>query len=299
MQPPPSHPRLLLVGNFLSRSGVSPGVGEELAAFLRSRNWNLITTSTRANRPARLLDMLYTVWRRRNDYDLASIEVYSGAAFIWAEAIVWMLRQLRKPYTLTLHGGNLPIFSRRWPRRVAQLLAHAQTVTTPSGYLQAELNILRNDMRLIPNLLDIKSYPFTLRNSAAPRLVWLRAFHQLYNPLLAIDTLSRLVKEFPDIELAMVGPDKGDGSLQQVSQAVRRAGLTSRVRLVGGVPKREVPHLLAQRDIFLNTSSVDNTPVSVIEAMASGLVHRQHRRRRDALSTTGRRDCATRPTQRP
>ena len=37
------------------------------------------------------------------------------------------------------------------------------------------------------------------------------------------------------------------------------------------VAKAEVPHALASADIFLNTSNVDNTPVSVIEAMATGM----------------------------
>jgi glycosyltransferase involved in cell wall biosynthesis len=37
------------------------------------------------------------------------------------------------------------------------------------------------------------------------------------------------------------------------------------------VAKLEVPERLAAADIFLNTTDVDNTPVSVIEAMACGL----------------------------
>jgi glycosyltransferase involved in cell wall biosynthesis len=39
----------------------------------------------------------------------------------------------------------------------------------------------------------------------------------------------------------------------------------------GQVPKEEVPLWLHKGDIFLNTTNVDNTPVSVIEAMACGL----------------------------
>jgi glycosyltransferase involved in cell wall biosynthesis len=39
----------------------------------------------------------------------------------------------------------------------------------------------------------------------------------------------------------------------------------------GAVPKANVPDALAGGDIFLNTSHFDNTPVSVIEAMACGL----------------------------
>jgi len=37
------------------------------------------------------------------------------------------------------------------------------------------------------------------------------------------------------------------------------------------VPKRDVPTWLNRADLFLNTTNVDNTPVSVQEAMACGL----------------------------
>jgi glycosyltransferase involved in cell wall biosynthesis len=37
------------------------------------------------------------------------------------------------------------------------------------------------------------------------------------------------------------------------------------------VPKSRVPELLDRADVFLNTSTVDNAPVSLLEAMACGL----------------------------
>jgi glycosyltransferase involved in cell wall biosynthesis len=43
------------------------------------------------------------------------------------------------------------------------------------------------------------------------------------------------------------------------------------VHLAGPVSKKLVPGWLQRGDIFLNTSTVDNTPVSVMEAMACGL----------------------------
>jgi glycosyltransferase involved in cell wall biosynthesis len=41
--------------------------------------------------------------------------------------------------------------------------------------------------------------------------------------------------------------------------------------VVGRVEKRDVPAHLARADIFLNTTNVDNTPISVLEALSSGL----------------------------
>ena len=68
----------------------------------------------------------------------------------------------------------------------------------------------------------------------------------------------------------MVGPDK-DGSMEEVRSRAAQLGVHDRVNFPGRVPKAEVPQWLDRGDIFLNTTNADNTPVSVMEAMACGL----------------------------
>jgi glycosyltransferase involved in cell wall biosynthesis len=210
--------RCLLVGNFLSSSGGSRGVCEDLAERLQAAGLDVISTSDKPARFSRLLDMLTTVWRRRREYDVAQVDVYSGPSFLWAEAVAWSLRRADKPYILTLHGGNLPDFARRWPGRVRRLLNSAAAVTAPSPYLLEAMKSYRSHLLLLPNPLDLQRYPFRLRSDPRPRLVWLRAFHSIYNPSLAPQVLSLLAADFPDAHLTMVGPDKGDGSLQEADR---------------------------------------------------------------------------------
>ena len=69
----------------------------------------------------------------------------------------------------------------------------------------------------------------------------------------------------------MIGRDSGDGSLAAARAAVVTAGLEDAVSFQGAVAKDRVPETLASHDVFLNTSQIDNTPVSVIEALACGL----------------------------
>ncbi|MGE3780102.1 MAG: glycosyltransferase family 4 protein [Pirellulaceae bacterium] len=264
-------PPVLLVGNFLSQSIGNRCVCEDLAERLTSRGWPLLTTSEEPRRLLRLVDMLRTIWRKRHEYAVAQVDVYSGDAFIWAEAAGWFLRRLRKPYVLTLHGGNLPAFSRRWPRRVQRLLAGAEAVTTPSRYLQETMQSFRTDMELIPNALDVQAYEYRHRLVARPRLVWLRAFHHIYNPAMAPRVLARLVGEFPDIQLLMVGPDKADGSRQEMERTAQSLGVRDRIAVPGKVTKASIGDWLNRGDVFLNTTNFDNTPVSVMEAMACGL----------------------------
>jgi glycosyltransferase involved in cell wall biosynthesis len=102
-------------------------------------------------------------------------------------------------------------------------------------------------------------------------LVWLRAFHRIYQPELAVTVLFEIVRDFPAARLTMVGPDKTDGSLARTRRLAERRGLARRIDFPGAAPKSSLPALLDRGDIFLNTSRVDNTPVSVLEAMAGGL----------------------------
>jgi glycosyltransferase involved in cell wall biosynthesis len=215
--------------------------------------------------------MLTTTWSRRRDYTVAQVDVFSGASFLWAESVCFLLRRAGKPYVLTLHGGGLPKFMARWPRRARALLGSAAAVTVPSGFLYDQLRRYRSDLLLIPNALDLETYPFRLRASASPRLIWLRAFHRIYNPTLAPKVLKLLAGEFPNVTLTMTGPDKGDGSLQATQELACQLRVESRIQFQGTVPKSEVPQMLSEGDIYLNTTNTDNAPVSVVEAMACGL----------------------------
>lgn len=263
--------KVMMVGTFLSSTRHYRSVCEEIALHLSSAGWFVMTTSDKPGRLRRLVDMVQTVWRQRDGYSVAQVDVYSGMSFIWAEAVCWTLQRTRRPYVLTLHGGNLPRFARRWPRRVRRLLRSAKAVTTPSRYLYEQMQAYRKDLLLIPNALDMRAYPFRLRRKAKPALVWLRAFEETYNPSMGPKIVALLAPDFPEIRLTMIGPDKGDGALQRTREKATELGVMDRLSLPGAVSKSEVPEHLELGDIFLNTTNVDNTPVSVVEAMACGL----------------------------
>lgn len=262
---------VLIIGNFLSHAGGSRCVCEELAQRLRATGRRVLTTSSRKPCLARLAEMLTAVVRHRREYSVAQVEVYSGRAFLWAEAVTWTLSFLRKPIVLTLHGGNLPNFSRQHPTRVSRLLRKANVVTAPSTFLCREIAPLGIDVLYLPNAIDLGLYSFRVRSVALPHMAWLRAFHEIYNPALAPGVLAWLLPKFPEARLVMIGPDKKDGSREKTLRHAEALKVSGRMRLPGRVDKREVPSWLEREDIFLNTTNVDNAPVSVLEAMAAGL----------------------------
>lgn len=262
---------ILYIGNFLSSSTGIRYICEELSERLEKRGWSILRTSTFSGRLQKLVDMLKTAWSCRSSYSLAVVDVYSGNAFIWAEAVCRLLRFLRKPYVLSIRGGAMAGFARRWPSRVSHLLMSASLVTTPSLFLKDHLGTYRDDIQYLPNAIDIQCYPFRQRISSGPRLCWLRAFRDIYNPALAVRTLALLVKEFPAITLAMFGPDMKDGSLQKVQCLAEELKVIEHIKIHGALAKSKVPLVLNESDIFINTTRYESFGVAVMEAAADGL----------------------------
>ncbi|MGD9901851.1 MAG: glycosyltransferase family 4 protein [Vicinamibacterales bacterium] len=262
--------QLLIVGNMASGRGAR-AASQDLAEELRSRGWAVRQTSSRRPRLARLGDMLATTWRCRKSCDVALVDLYSGLASLWALGVCLLWRAAaRKPYIVTLHGGNLPRFSASWSWLVRRVLEPAAAVTSPSRYLQVQMAAYRPDLKFIPNGVAAAA-PRGPRLPLRPALIWVRSFHAIYNPVLAVRVLARVKAVVPDATLTMVGPDKGDGSLERVRQEAARLDVADALDLVGPVAKAEVADWLGRAAIFINTTNVDNTPVSVIEAMACGL----------------------------
>ncbi len=264
-------PPVLIVGPFLAKSPGIHFVCVDIAQGLSDRGWSVTTTSDVTNRSIRAADMLATTWVKRLGYEVAYLDVFAGSAFLWAEAVGASLKALRCPFVITLRSGTFPALAERRPSRVRRLLESAAVVTSPSPFLKEHFISWRPDIRLIPNGLYLSQYPYREIAEAKPRLVWVRAYERRYNPFLALEVIKRLTHEFPDIELLMVGPDTGDWSAEQTREEAHRLGVEGRVCVTGAVSNREVPSVLQQGDIFLNTTNVDNAPKTVIEAMACGL----------------------------
>jgi glycosyltransferase involved in cell wall biosynthesis len=261
---------VLLIGNFLSGHDGRRTYSEDLAERLEATGTGVLRASSLMFRPARMADMTGAALGVRGDYRVAVIDVYSGRALLWANVAARVAKMRGRPVVLALHGGRLPEYARRHGERLKQLLQLADAVVAPSGYLRDALAPWRSDILVIPNAVEVERCPFRLRTRAKARLTWLRSYHAIYNPEMAVEVLARVRAVKADARLTMYGADK-DGSFARVRGAARRLGLESAVDLRGVIPKQQVGAALAEADIFLNTANIDNMPVSVVEAMACGL----------------------------
>lgn len=262
-------PRLLYIGNKLSKHGVTVTSIETLGALLELEGYDVLYASSFKNKTFRLIDMLVKTFRYRKTIDYVLIDTYSTHNFWYAFLVSQLCRILDLKYIPKLHGGDLPNRLKRSPRMSQMIFKHAYCNVAPSAYLlEAFSNKGYATIEFIPNTIELENYPFKKREQIKPRLLWVRSFASIYNPGMAIEVYRSLKNEFPDAALCMVGPDK-DGSFEKVRQMANKAKLD--VRFTGKLSKKDWIKISEQYDIFINTTHFDNTPVSVIEAMALGL----------------------------
>ena len=111
--------------------------------------------------------------------------------------------------------------------------------------------------------------PHNKQQIVSPKILWLRAFDVIYRPELALEIFKLIQEQYPEAEFYMVGPDKG-GRMAACKNYATQYHL--KVHFPGKLSKSAWRNLAQDCSIFLNTSSIDNAPVSVSEAMALGLV---------------------------
>lgn len=268
-----SQPSILVLGAFPPPGEGSRTPSEELARRLRDAGWAVRISSRSRSVLRRPTGIIATALLARRS-TVALVDLYSGRAWLWGAVAVRLLAVRRIPVVLALHGGGLAELALQQPARFAATLGRAAAVVAPSPFLSgvASRAGVGADIEEIPNALDLPHHPAADPGPPArPAIVWLRAFHEVYRPWIAIEVLARVRRRHPGARLSMVGPDKGDGSLERCRERLAALDLGEAVEILGPVAKADVPEALRRGDVFLNTSALDNAPVSVIEAMACGL----------------------------
>ncbi|MFY0604297.1 MAG: glycosyltransferase [Flavobacteriaceae bacterium] len=262
--------KILYIGNNLSKKTNYNSTMLTLSILLSQEGYIVKKSSDKNNKILRLLDMCITLLKSRKKTDYVLIDTFSTLNFYYAFIISQLCRILKKKYISILHGGNLPMRLKKNKFLCGLIFNNSYVNVAPSMYLKTHFDDKEYKTVYIPNTIEVKNYQFKERKEIAPKILWVRAFYSIYNPKLAIETLKVLKNEYPEAALCMVGPEK-DNSYIQCKELVEKYSLESFVTFTGVLKKEEWHKLSKDYDIFINTTNIDNTPVSVIEAMALGL----------------------------
>jgi glycosyltransferase involved in cell wall biosynthesis len=260
---------LLYIGNKLTIHGNTATSIDTLGKLLEDEGFKVYYASSKKNKTLRLFDMILTCLQKVNKVDYVFIDVYSTQNFWFALITSQICRIFNCKYIAKLHGGNLPNRLEKNPYLSDLIFKNAYKITAPSEYLMSFFTEkYSSNLIYIPNTIEIENYNFLNRKIDCPKLLWVRSLATIYNPKMAIQVFSEIKKEYPNAILTMVGPDKNNLLESLISYST---DLNVEVNFTGLLSKEEWITLSESYNIFINTTHFDNTPVSLIEAMALGL----------------------------
>lgn len=260
---------LLYIGNDLQINSFTATYISFFSKMLRKEGYKVKTASTRSNKGLRLIEMLGLIVRYHKKTDIVLIDTYGAMNFYYAYLVAKTCQAFNLDYIPILHGGNLPERLQANKKYSQSLFGKAKINIAPSEFLY---NIFRKhgfrNTQIIPNAIQMENYPFKKREDFQPKLLWVRRFQKRYNPVMALEILLLLKKDYPNAEMCMVGPDK-DGTMKTCKKFALKHQLN--IEFPGKLRKKEWARLSEKYDFFINTTNIDNTPISVIEAMSLGL----------------------------
>jgi L-malate glycosyltransferase len=210
---------------------------------------------------------ILALWQGLKGVDVVHIFSASYSSFLLAPLPAWLIARLRgKRMLINYRSGECRDHLRRSyvARRV---LKATDRLVVPSGYLVDVFGEFGLAAQAIPNIVNGSQFPFRVRRPLRPRLLCTRGFHPYYCVDVVVRAFAEVQKTFPEARLDLVG---GGALEEEIRNLVRVMKLTG-IDFKGVAARSEIGRFYDQADIFINASRLDNMPVSVLEAFASGM----------------------------
>lgn len=211
---------------------------------------------------------VWSLIRRLNDYDV----VHAFSASYWSYVLaplpaMLVARLYGKGVILNYHSGEAEDHLARWRHTAVPTMRLAHEIVVPSPYLVAPFAHYGLRARSVLNFVDLEQLPFRCR--VAPRPVFLsnRNLEPLYNVACTLRAFARIQRALPEASLIVAGDGSSRAGLEGLAGSLGLQG----VEFVGRMAPEQMGSLYDRADIYLNSSNIDNMPLSIIEAFAAGL----------------------------
>jgi glycosyltransferase involved in cell wall biosynthesis len=198
------------------------------------------------------------------------VHVFSAAysSFLLAPLPAILIgKLLRRPVLLNYHSGQAPGHLRKSAITRFVLRHVVDLNVVPSRFLQEVFATFDIPALVVANSIDVASFPYRRRQPLRPRLLTTRNFEALYNVSCTLRAFALVQARHPDATLTVVGDGSQESMLKQLAADLELRNVT----FAGRVPPARVHEFYADADIYVQTPSIDNMPLSVLESFASGL----------------------------
>jgi glycosyltransferase involved in cell wall biosynthesis len=200
--------------------------------------------------------------------DVVHVFSASYTSFLLAPlpAIV-IARLLGRPVILNYHSGEAPDHLGRSTLARRTLRDWVDLNVVPSIFLRDVLASFDIPARTVPNTIDSQHFTYRVRDPLRPRLLSTRNFEPIYNVAAVVRAFSRVQARRADATLTLVGGGSEEPALRALVAQLKLRHVT----FTGRVPPSCIGRYYAEADIYVQTPAIDNMPLSMLEAFASGM----------------------------
>ena len=259
--------KILFITNYKEGVGGISGQVAALQQHLREEGYTADIFSTMGSFWARL-GMPKKMNRIIRNYDVVHIHCCSGWGFLPAVLGVRYAKKNNKRTVLTYHGGGAAYFFGKHKRLIRHFLRKTDQNIVLSGFLGEVFDRYQIPYTIVPNIIELDSSAYRKRTRLNPNFICIRSHEKIYNIPCILQAFNLVLEKVPDAKLSLVG----DGSLHnELMQQVQEMGLKN-VSFTGRVANNLIYSHLDQADIMVSAPTIDNMPVSLLEAMNAGLL---------------------------
>ena len=201
-------------------------------------------------------------------YDVIHVFSASYWSFVLAPLPAMTIgRMFGKKVILNYHSGEADDHLARWPSAVKQMRRLAHEIIVPSEYLVDVFAGFGLKARAIFNFVDVGRIPYRRRTALQPRFLANRNLEPLYNVPVVLRAFALVQAEVPEASLVVAGFGSQRAMLESLAADLKLENVT----FVGRVPSTEMGKLYDEADVYLNSSDIDNMPLSILDAFAAGV----------------------------
>jgi glycosyltransferase involved in cell wall biosynthesis len=180
-----------------------------------------------------------------------------------AAAIAWILG---RPVVLNYHSGEAPDHLARSPLARA-VLATVDRNVVPSRFLAGVFHRFGLDAAVVSNTIDLDRFALRERDPLRPRILSTRNLGYPYNVACTLRAFQEIQRCRANASLTLVGGGPDEPALRALAADLGLRNVEFRGRLAPDA----IAAAYADHDIYLQSPDIDNIPLSVLEAFASGL----------------------------
>jgi len=206
------------------------------------------------------------IWRVHK-YDVIHVFSASYFSFVLAPTPAILIGKLfRRKVLLNYHSGEAEDHLRRWRSAIA-IIRLADSIVVPSEYLVSVFASFGLKTQAIFNLVDLNKFRFRSRVPLRPVFLSNRNFESHYGVDYVLQAFAMIQSRVPSAQLTIAG----DGSLRRPLQSLAVELGLKNTTFIGRVDPEAIAAVYDGADIYLNGSTIDNQPLSIIEAFCCGL----------------------------